>query len=567
MSRHAGAPLTPSVWATSPGARAVAGRDLVLEVPLEHGIALPRGAALDDHLDERSRLLVDRTARERYERWCGRRVDALTVDGLDLIEMCELELLAQCFVPAARVEIGLPTALESTGARGVTLRAAGGVGDGMAAVLGAVAAGDGVAFDPEQGAAEGVGLRWRSAPLAVRAAASLGFPARVRGQVVCVPYWILTPVFGHLLERGTPTTPVAAGIVLPGLDRLSTLRVAVQGGWMGHAGVRTRRAARGSVTRAVRLAANDRIEGDAIDAALDAWALQFLAEHAPGPVAAARWARRAFAGGAVRALVVPFDRPAPVAALVAEARGAGVPSLVVQHGFEQALGVPDKTHVDVAALWSERDRTILQAESSARPVVTGNPGAEHLASPVARAPRRDRTLLLVDYQSRLSARVTERVSQVHLKAALEAVAMARPGTTAVIRPHPASPGAEAGVPRPAGIGIEIDVATPIEELFASVDACVGAMSTATLQAAGYGVPVVYLDVAGVVRPWPFDGSAVPVARDAEELADALRAAVDRREVAGQVEMLEALGARQGATAAVSDLVAELATGGRPRPQS
>jgi hypothetical protein len=341
---------------------------------------------------------------------------------------------------------------------------------------------------------------------------------------------------------------------------LSSLRVALHGGWMGHPGVRSRRVARGLVSRAVRLAAADRVQVDNLDAALDAWALQFLEEHAPVPVAAARWARRAFARGAVRALVVPFDTPAVVAASVVEARVAGIPSLLVQHGFEQGLGVPDKTHVDVAALWSERDRTTLESLSSARPVVTGNPGAEHLASPVLRAQRRDRTLILVDYQSRLSARVPERISQLHLVAALQGVATARPGTTAVIRPHPASPGAEAAVPRPAGIRVEVDAATPIEELCASVDACVGAMSTATLQAAGYGIPVVYLDVAGIARPWPFDGSAVPVARDAEQLADALAAAVDRPDVEGQAEMLEALGARHGATAVVCDLVAELAAG-------
>jgi hypothetical protein len=255
---------------------------------------------------------------------------------------------------------------------------------------------------------------------------------------------------------------------------------------------------------------------------------------------------------------VPFDRPASVAGLVAEARRAGVPSLLMQHGFEQALGVPDKTHVDVAALWAERDRILVQRTSSARPVVTGNPGAEHLADGATRAPRRNRTLLLVDYQSRLSARVTERVSQLHLSTALEAVAAARPGSTAVIRPHPASLGAEAAVPRPSGIEIEVDATTPIEELSGSVDACVGAMSTATLQAAAKGVPVVYLDVAGVPRPWPFDGSAVPVARGPEELAEALAAAVARPDVIGLAEMLEALGVRRGATAAVTELGAELA---------
>lgn len=528
----------------------------MLEIPLEHGISLPRGAALDDHLDDGSRSLVDQIARERFDRWRARRMDGLTVDGLDLTSICELELLGRCFVPAARIEVGLPRALRVAGAPTVMLR---GSVDGMAEVLKAVAAREGVATQSAENAG-GATLRWRPPPLATRVSTSLGFPARVRGQVVCVPYRVLTPVFEGLLARGQPTIPVAAGILLPGLGRRSTLQVALEGGWVGHPGVRARRVARGVVAQAVRQVAAEGGPGDDVDVALDARALQFLGEHAPGPVATARRARRAFAGGAVRALVVPFDRPDAVAGLVAEARRAGIQSLLVQHGFEQGLGVPDKTHVDVAALWAERDRTVVQGKSSARPVVTGNPAAEHLASPVARASRRNRTLVLVDYQSRLSALVPERVSQLHLAAALQAVAVARPGTTAVIRPHPASRGEEAAVPRPAGIRIEVDLSTPIEELFGSVDACVGAMSTATLQAAGYGVPVVYLDVAGVARPWPFDGSAVPVARDAEELADALAAAIDRPDVTGQAEMLEALGARHGAIAAVCDLVADLAAG-------
>ena len=131
----------------------------------------------------------------------------------------------------------------------------------------------------------------------------------------------------------------------------------------------------------------------------------------------------------------------------------------------------------------------------------------------------------------------------------------------MIRPHPSSPGAEAALSRPAGIRVEIDATTPIEQLCATVDACVGAMSTATLQAAGHGVPVVFLDVVGVPRPWPFDGSPVPVAHDAEERAGALAPAVEAREVAGQAELLDALGARDGATTRVCELLAELAAGG------
>jgi hypothetical protein len=546
-----------SVWSTSPGASAVAGRDLVLEVPLAHGTVLVRGAALDDHLDDASRGLADLRARERYERWRQQRAATLVVDFLDLASICELELLAQCFVPAARVEIGLPRAIEAAGAAAVTLRS---IQPGMAGVLRAVAAREGVAVQETSDAPAGLTLRWRGSRLPVRAAAALGFPRRVRGRVVCVPYWNLTPVFDRLVDGDERSRPVASGIVLPGLDAGSTLRAALRGGWLGYAGARARRLAREKVAAALDGMAGG-LEGDSLDAALDGWALSFLRDRAPAALVTARQARPAFAGGSVRALVVPFDTPPDMAGLVAEARRARIPSLLVQHGFDAELGVPDKIHVDVAALWSQRDRDLMPAGSGVRSLVTGNPGAEHLAEPDGRPGWRGRTLLLVDYHSRLSARVTDRVSQLHVATALEALAETRPDTTVVIRPHPASEGTEAYVPWPDTLAVEVDATTPIEELFGEVDACVGAMSTATLQAVGRGIPVVYLDVAGVDRPWPFDGTAVPVARNAKELADALGAALARRDVLGQAELLEALGARKGATVAVCELIAELARGG------
>ena len=545
---------TLSLWSASPGGDAVAGRDLVLEIPAEHGLELPVGAGLDDHLDESTRLLVDRRARERFREWSERRSAALTVEGLDLTSICELELLAQCFVPAARLDIALPRAIEVAGARALTLRA---LAPGIAGVIRAVAAREGVATSELSEAASGATMRWRGPSTAVRAVAAAGLPARVRGRVLCVPYPNLTPVLRRLAAGDARTRPVASGVLVPGLDLRSALETAARGGWLGYPGARARRLAGQPVASAIDAAARGPVQGDELARALDAWALAYVREHAPGVLASARRARRVFGAHRVRALVVPFDEPPAMAGLVTAARSAGVPSLIVQHGYDAELGVRDKTRVDVAALWSERDGEILRAESPARGVVTGNPAAEQLVEAPPRAARRDRTLVLVDYHSRLSARVPERVSQRHLEAALEAIAVARPGTTAVVRPHPSTHGAEARIPGPSGLRVEVDASAPIEGLLSGVDACIGAMSTATLQAAGHGVPVVYLDVAGLERPPPFDGSAVPVARDAEQLADALAAAVARPDVTGQAEMLDALGARPNATGAVCDIVEQL----------
>jgi len=220
---------TLSLWSASPGGDAVAGRDLVLEIPAEHGLELPVGAGLDDHLDESTRLLVDRRARERFREWSERRSAALTVEGLDLTSICELELLAQCFVPAARVDIALPRAIEVAGARALTLRA---LAPGIAGVIRAVAAREGVATSELSEAASGATMRWRGPSTAVRAVAAAGLPARVRGRVLCVPYPNLTPVLRRLAAGDARTRPVASGVLVPGLDLRSALETAARAaGW------------------------------------------------------------------------------------------------------------------------------------------------------------------------------------------------------------------------------------------------------------------------------------------------------------------------------------------------
>ena len=88
------------------------------------------------------------------------------------------------------------------------------------------------------------------------------------------------------------------------------------------------------------------------------------------------------------------------------------------------------------------------------------------------------------------------------------------------------------------------------------------MSTATLQAAALGVPTVLLDVAGVPRPWPFDGGpdALPLATDARGLAAAADTARRRADVAGAGAAREALGARREAVDDVVALLARLSAG-------
>ena len=169
---------------------------------------------------------------------------------------------------------------------------------------------------------------------------------------------------------------------------------------------------------------------------------------------------------------------------------------------------------------------------------------------------------LLDYPARLSALVDARISARHVQTALAGLGVALPGTDVVLRPHPADPGAEVYAALGAqvtGLRVTVDTTTAIEPLLATVDLCVGAMSTATLQAAALGVPTVLLDVAQIARPWPFDGArdALPRATGAAGLADAAVAARGCPDVAGADAAREALGARGDAVDEVVALIAQL----------
>jgi hypothetical protein len=149
----------------------------------------------------------------------------------------------------------------------------------------------------------------------------------------------------------------------------------------------------------------------------------------------------------------------------------------------------------------------------------------------------------------------------HVVTALDGLAAVRPGTRAVIRPHPSDLDPQAYLelaPTRGELEIEVDTSTAIEPLLASGDLCIGSLSTATLQACALGVPTVVLDVAGIARAWPFCEGALSVGTDADELADAIAAALASREIAGLDAALDALGVRADATERVVDLVAKIA---------
>jgi hypothetical protein len=545
------------LWRESAGAPVESlrpGRDLVFELAPADALRLAPGAALDDVLDAATRSDIDREARERMDGWRAGRTTDLTVDGVDLAHVWEVELMAQCFLPATRLARGL-AAVAADGRSSVTPI---GLDPALRAVV--LAAGAAAGLRVTSGDAE------RGLPLPIpvgrpgavhRAVAAVGVPARVRGDFLASPYWHLRPVFARLANAAAGPRPVATGLVLPGLPPREALRVAGRGGWLGHPGLAARRASWRDVQGALERA-SPAFDG-ALERAFDGLALAVLRREAGDTLALARHVRRVLHRRPLPA-VVPFDSPAPLRVLIGEGRSVGAPSLLVQHGFDARLNDPDKTLADHVALWSEHDRDALTGQARGELHVTGNPGAEIPPARAAR-PSTGRAVVLVEYRSRLSARIDSRVGMRHVDVALRALEAARPHSTAVVRPHPADLAPDSFASLGAGrraLEVGVDAASPIEVLLREADLCVGAMSTATLQAAASGIPTVFLDVTGVPRPWPFDGAGLPLATDEDSLAAAISDLGDGAEAPGREAAVEALGVRPDAVDRVCDLIASLA---------
>lgn len=533
-----------------PDAALIPGRLCTLEVPFAESARLPPGVALDDYLADADRPGVDAEARAALDAWRARRGADLHVEGLDLGHVWEVELLAECFLPAARLRAALPPLLGATAPDrlvGVGLEpdllrlvADAGVEAGVTTVAGAGAAGS---TGPIPRAAS---------PAAARIVAAAGLPRRVRGSVLCVPYWHLEPVLTRLALAPRSPRPVAIGSTLPLADPRAMALAAIRGGWLGHpsrqASARSRRRLD---THLARLTPDAR---GGVDAALDALALALLRRRAGNSLGQLQRARAAFAAGRLKRVLIPYDSPEVVRVLLSAAREAGVPSLLVQHGFDAALNDPDKSVADHVAVWSRSEAEQLARRDLFGVTVTGNPGAAHLASfdPPEHRPG-EHAIVLVEYPGRLSTTVRARAGGEHVATALDALAQLNYRRPVIIRPHPADPAPDAYLRLAAaqpGLDVRVDTSTPIEPLLTAAELCVGALSTAALQSAAVGTPTVHLDVAQLPRPWPFGGeSGLPRATCAQDLAELLAAEPTARQPA-----LEALGARPDAVEAVLALV-------------
>jgi hypothetical protein len=546
------------------------GCDLVLEAPRAHGDDLPFGVLLDDWLSPEARQSLDREATERLAAWRERRDLALTVGGVCLSEVWEVELLAEVFLPETRIVAGLRTLFTGGEVREVAIH---GVDSRRADCLRAELSSLGITAVPPADPAppprypSGLSSPWRVS-MGRRAIGALfrtiGLPQRVRGHVFVMRYWHLAPIFERL-QSIDGLRPVLDPASLPSVGLSSLVRSARRGGWVGHPNAIDRRRSQRQLAAALITARDAPQPTDPLSRFLDARAITMLEQRAGDTVAIVTRMGRAFRSRSVKLAVLPFDSPPAARFIVQAAREAGIPTLVVQHGFIGEPRDPDKTLATASAVWSDADAIALRDRARGTIVRTGNPGladtAELLRDPPA--PRASgHTIVLVEYSSRLSTRIDDRVSMRHVSAALHALAAARPGTTVTIRPHPAEHEPEifgAAASRYPELEVRVDTGSSIDELLATGDLVVGAVSTATLQAAAAGVPVIFLNVSGSEAPWPFDGSTeVPSASSAQELTDEIPRVLSSEGVPGRRDLLEALGVDAVAVDNVIALIRTLA---------
>jgi hypothetical protein len=393
-----------------------------------------------------------------------------------------------------------------------------------------------------------------------------GLPQWIRGEVYLLPYWHLRGVFERLATVES-LQPVLDPGYLPQADRGMLLRTAARHGWVGSSSTVDRRKSHRQLAKAIAAARTSAELLDPLSSLLDARALSMLEERAADTLAMVGRLRKAFSSKRMKLVVLPFDSPPIARAVVQAARDTDLPVLVVQHGFHADPNNPDKKLADALAVWAEEDARLLREQTTALVERTGNPGAvtpttpnEGQASPRAAA----RTIVLVQYPSRLSARYDKRVGVQHVDTALWALATARPGSAVTIRPHPADtePGIFArSAARYPDLKVSVDIDRSIGDLISQSDLCIGAVSTAALEAAAAGVPVIFLNRTRIRAPWPFDGSTdVPVATSAEELADLIPVVLSSGEVPGRGTMVEALGASPDATDRVISLIQRLSEG-------
>jgi hypothetical protein len=535
------------------------GRDLVLHAPPVHGAVLGSGVLLDDWLDPAARAGVDAAAIDAQRGWSERHGRNLIVDGVRLDWIHQGELFADVFLRELRVVTGLRAAFADRGPDRIELEGADDdLANALVALLGQIdiAVSRGSPGPPPSYPIAFATSIGRSVPWAARVRRAVGLPRLVRGEALYKPHPNLAPLLTRMLADGS--APALDLFDAPPLGARGLLAAAARGGWIGHPGGRSRRHSRAGVDRV--LADLEPDPGDSpIDVLTARRARALLEQRARDTVADVATLRTAFAGSRLRAALLPSDGSPAGRGIVTAAREHGIRTVHVQHGF-----FGDKWHgrdgriapfidglvADRAAVWSEGQRAVLADAAEGELVVTGNPAGT--AAFIAGSGSARRAVVLVQPPVGPTCTVDVRAPIVFAKTALAGLEQAG-FQSVVLRPHPLDPcGYERAVAQGLRLDVEVARGGPIEPVLANADACVGCLSTATLQAAVNGIPTVFLESLSSRMPWPLDGSgAFPTARTADELVTALESA---RGGSGEDAAREALGVRPDAVERVLDLL-------------
>ncbi len=531
----------------------VPGKDAVLSLPLEHGVSLPHGVLIDDHLDLPAREGIDREARAALAAW-RRQVDAvLTIGPICLSDVWESELLAEVFLPVTRTVRGVAAAVH---AAATTRLACEGLDSELVAVLSAelpavevsaTVVGPPPRYPGEEAVPPGIAARKPRWERLIRATLdAAGIPSIPRGEVLVFPYLSTTAVLERLTAPGAPRPVIYTGAV-PSMALAG--QAARRGGWLGLPGYLARRQARlhaeGRLTAAAALRW-PQIESPSVERLLHTRALACLQARALETTAIVRSLRRVLAGRRVRALLLPFDHEPLPKTMIRVAQATGVPTVCVQHGYEpyNRFGTHTGTVADHAAVWSRWDRDALTEDKREHARVVGNPRARATAAQGRPERRRPLAVVLAEHNARNNSLLDRRVTARHLSAALNGLHASSHDWHVVVRPHPVDDieQFERMVSALGFPGATVDGTTSATELLARADLLIGALSTMTLEAALAGVRVVMLDPQGVDWAPPFDrGGSVPRAIDAPTLSRAVDDAMRAAAAPGADELIEALG--------------------------
>ena len=480
------------------------GRHLLAGCPAARTAAIPNGVLLDDWLDFPARVEVEDRARAATRGWVEARRDALTADGSDLGWIWEVELYRDAFLPVERLLASVAAAVRGLGAERLEPH---GLDAGTVAALSDALEPLGCAVASAGGAELTVPDPLSSLSPVQRAlvASGIGAPQRVRGSVLVVDAPTSLPV-ARALAQGGGRRPVLDPASLPDLGRAGQARALWRGGWVGVPGrLRRGRSAR-KVSGALRGAAEVAPAGEPAAQLGHDRAVELMQRRAPDTLALVDRYARALAVGRIELAAVPFDSLASVRTLLSASHAAGVPSLLIQHGYAPEPNDPDKGQADHTAAWAERDAREVRERHGRQATVTGNPAAPPHAWPLKPA-RRGPTLALVQSPTVFSVRWDARVSERFVARALRAVEEQRPGSEIVLRPHPLEPSPDAFlrlVPGSCSLGASVDTRSPLDELLERCDYCLGGVSTATLQAGVAGLRSSFIDATQGELPEPFE---------------------------------------------------------------